>query len=234
MWSAAIPKPAENLHSDDTTPHNATLRIIGSADEDSVAWSFVVGGAGFRDDADAFGLQAEGDDLALEIVSDLLERTDASHVTSPVCVSSPRPPRPRWRSTGRGRSAPHPKGWSAAEDAVDATFLPREEWALAQGKKVVSTALRLRRSRRSRSSARSSHQRGHVRRVLKHKSGRRWRPSVRLGKRSKRFSVGKETKEGKRRHRQHKTNRENGSSRRICVRWTQSTPSHRSAPRKVA
>jgi len=33
----------------------------------------------------------------------------------------------------------------------------------AQGKKVASTALRLRRSRRSRSSARSSHQRGHGR-----------------------------------------------------------------------
>jgi len=33
----------------------------------------------------------------------------------------------------------------------------------AQGKKVASTALRLRRSRRSRSSARSSHQRGYVR-----------------------------------------------------------------------
>src|SRR5712675_1158686 len=208
MWSAAIPKPAENLHSDDTTPHNATLRIIGSADEDSVAWSFVFGGAGFRDDTDAFGLQAEGDDLALEIVSDLLERTDGSHVTSPVCVSSPRPPRPRWRSTGRGRSATHPKGWSAAEDAVDATFLPREEWALAQGKKVVSTALRLRRSRRSRSSARSSHQRGHVRRVLNHKSGRRWRASVRLGKRSKQFGVGKETREGKRRCRQRKADRE--------------------------
>src|SRR5882724_9951740 len=111
---------------------------LGSADEDSVAWSFVVGWAGFRDDADAFGLQAEGDDLALEIVSDLLERTDGSHVTSPVCVSSPRPPRPRWRSTGRGRSATHPKGWSAAEDAVVETFLPREEWALAQGKKVLS------------------------------------------------------------------------------------------------
>ena len=125
-------------------------------------------------------LQAEGDDLALEIVADLLERTDGSHVTSPVCVSSPRPPRPRWRSTGRGRSATHPKGRSAAEDAVDATFLPREEWALAQGKKVASTALRLRRSRRSRSSARSSHHRGHVRRVLNHKSGRRWRASVRL------------------------------------------------------
>ncbi|MGY4305949.1 hypothetical protein ACVIJ6_003192 [Bradyrhizobium sp. USDA 4369] len=128
--------------------------------------------------------------------------------TLPVCVSSPRPPRPRWRSTGRRRSATHPKGWSAAEDAVVATFLPREEWALAQGKKVVSTALRLRRSRRSRSSARSSHQRGHVRRVLNHKSERRWRASVRLGKRSKRFSVGKETKEEKGRYRQYKANRE--------------------------
>src|SRR5258707_10748154 len=107
---------------------------------------------------------------------------------------------------GRRRSATHPKGWSAAEDAVDATFLPREEWALAQGKKVVSTALRLRRSRRSRSSARSSHQRGDVRRVLNHKSGRRWRASVWLGKRSKRFSGGKETKGSKRRDRQHKAN----------------------------
>ena len=136
------------------------------------------------------------------------ERTDGSHVTSPVCVSSPRPPRPRWRSTGRGRSATHPKGWSAAEDAVDATFLPREEWALAQGKKVAATALRLRRSRRSRSSARSSHQRGHVRRVLNHKSGRRWRASVQLGKRSKRFGVGKETKGGKRLYRQLQANRE--------------------------
>src|ERR1700738_2039485 len=97
--------------------HNPAHRIIGSADEDSVAWSFVVGGAGFRDDADAFGLQAEGDDLALEIVSDLLERTDGSHVTSPVCVSSPRPPRPRWRSTGRRRSGTPPKGWGAGEDA---------------------------------------------------------------------------------------------------------------------
>src|SRR5882757_1865214 len=155
MWSAAIPKPAENLHSDDTTPHNAPLRIIGSADEDSVAWSFVVGGAGFRDDADAFGLQAEGDDLALEIVSDLLERTDGSHFTSPVVFRASDHRGLDGDRQGRSRSATHPKGWSAAADAVDATFLPREEWALAQGKKVVSTALRLRRSRRSRSSARS-------------------------------------------------------------------------------
>src|SRR5580700_10751407 len=70
---------------------------LGSSDEDAVARSLVVGGAGLGDDADAFGLQVEGDDLALVIVSDLFERTDGSHVSSPVCVSSPRPPRPRWR-----------------------------------------------------------------------------------------------------------------------------------------
>ena len=43
----------------------------------------------------------------------------------------------------------------------------------AQGKKVASTALRLRRSRRSRSSARSSHHRGPVRHVLKRNLGRK-------------------------------------------------------------
>src|SRR6201990_1738771 len=36
---------------------------------------------------------------------------------------------------GRGRSATHPKGRSAAEDAVAATFLPREEWAEPRGRK---------------------------------------------------------------------------------------------------
>src|SRR5271165_5350790 len=56
-----------------------------------------------------------------------------------LAVSSPRPPRPRWRSTGRGRSATHPgTDRSRAEDAVAKTFLPREEWASAQGKKVDS------------------------------------------------------------------------------------------------
>jgi hypothetical protein len=84
-------------------------------------------------------------------------------------------------------------------------------------------ALRLRRSRRSRSSARSSHHRGHVRRVLNHKSGRRWRVSVRSGKRSKRFGVGKETKGSKRRYRQHKANRDRTALARIShtifARW---------------
>src|SRR6516162_7471377 len=137
MRSAAVDKAPKNMRSQRTAPHNSSLRIIGPAHKDSVARSFVVGGVGFRDDADAFGLQAEGDDLALEIVADFLERTDGSHVTSPVCVSSPRPPRPRWRSAGRGRSATHPKGRNAVEDAVAATFLAREEWAKPRGRKSL-------------------------------------------------------------------------------------------------
>src|ERR1700722_14668035 len=48
-------------------------------------------------------------------------------------------------------------GRSAAEDGGGESFLPREEWASAQGKKVDPPPLRLRRSRRSRPSARSSH-----------------------------------------------------------------------------
>jgi hypothetical protein len=69
MRSAAVPKPAENLHSDATTPHNATLRIIGPAHKDAVAGRVLVRGAVLLgDDADALGLQTEGDDLALEAV----------------------------------------------------------------------------------------------------------------------------------------------------------------------
>src|SRR6202790_4388989 len=48
------------------------------------------------------------------------------------------------------------EGRSAAEDGGGESFLPREEWASAQGKKVSPAPLRLRRSRRSRPSARSS------------------------------------------------------------------------------
>jgi hypothetical protein len=85
--------------------------------------------AAIGDDTDALGLQAQGDDLALEIVADLLERTDVSHVTSPVVFRArdhrgldgdleAEDDRRRTRS-----------GRSAAEDAVEETFLPREEWA---------------------------------------------------------------------------------------------------------
>lgn len=56
-----------------------------------------------------------------------------------------------------------------------------------------------------------------MRRVLNHKFGRRWRASVPLRKRSKRFGVGKETKGGKRRYRQRKANRERTAPARAYV-----------------
>ena len=39
-----------------------------------MAGGVVIGAVGLGDDADALGLQAQGDDLALEFVTDLLER----------------------------------------------------------------------------------------------------------------------------------------------------------------
>src|SRR6516162_8325160 len=173
MRSAAVDKAPKNMRSQRTAPHNSSLRIIGPAHKDSVARSFVVGGVGFRDDADAFGLQAEGDDLALEIVADLLERTDGSHITSPVLCFEPATTAAsmaiyRPRTIGDAPEGPQRSGGRSRSD-----FLVSRGMGEAQGKKVDATALRLRRSRRSRSSARSSHHRGPVRRVLNHKSGRR-------------------------------------------------------------
>src|SRR6476659_5072699 len=117
-----------------------------------MARSLVVGGAALGDDADAFGLQAESDDFALVIVSDLLERTDGSHVSSPVCVSSSRPPRPRWRSARPRTIGDAPEGPERSGGRFRSDFLgPREEWAKPRGRKSQAIALRLRRSRRSRS-----------------------------------------------------------------------------------
>jgi hypothetical protein len=56
---------------------------LGAADVDPMAGGVVGGPAGLGDDADVLGLNAEGDDLALELAVDLLEGTDAGHVTSP-------------------------------------------------------------------------------------------------------------------------------------------------------
>src|SRR5713226_7787228 len=61
-------------------PRGADLRF---AREDPVARRVVAGPAGLRNDADAFGLDAQGDDLALELVAGLLEGTDGCHVVSP-------------------------------------------------------------------------------------------------------------------------------------------------------
>src|SRR6185312_1564635 len=56
---------------------------LGPAHIDAVARSVVVGAIALGDDADALGLHAQGDDLALELAAaDLLEGTDIGHVTS--------------------------------------------------------------------------------------------------------------------------------------------------------
>src|SRR6266852_1755737 len=107
MRSSAVDKAPKNLRSQRATPHNAQLRIIGTTGKDPVARRVVVDPVGLGDDADALGLQAQGDDLALELLAGFLERADVSHVTSPCCFRAPRPPRPRWRSESRRRLTPH-------------------------------------------------------------------------------------------------------------------------------
>src|SRR5216683_4457586 len=58
---------------------------LGAADIDPMAGGVVVGPVGLGNDADTLRLDAQGDDLALELAADLLEGTDVSHVTSPCC-----------------------------------------------------------------------------------------------------------------------------------------------------
>src|SRR5277367_1255475 len=143
---------------------------LGPADVDPVAGGVVVGPVGLRDDADALGLQAQGNDLALELVAGLLERTDVGHVTSPWLfrardhrgLDGDRPARGDRRRT-RSRAG----AWRRTE-AGELSCLARNGlnrgphvacpvgWE-SQGKKVSPTTLRLRRSRRSRPSARSGH-----------------------------------------------------------------------------
>jgi len=50
-----------------------------------MAGGIVIAAGCLGDDADVLGLQAQGNDLALELVAGLLERTDVSHVISPCC-----------------------------------------------------------------------------------------------------------------------------------------------------
>jgi hypothetical protein len=54
-----------------------------TSNKDAVAGRVVVCAASFGDDADAIGLDAQGDDFALKFAANLLEGTDVSHVTSP-------------------------------------------------------------------------------------------------------------------------------------------------------
>ena len=49
-----------------------------------MAGGVLAGPIGVGDNADAFGLDAQGHDFALELVAGLLEGADACHVTSPL------------------------------------------------------------------------------------------------------------------------------------------------------
>src|SRR6266478_9282870 len=69
MRSAAVPKPAENLHSDDTTPHNASLRIIDAPREDAIVGRLVV-------------LLLGRDELGLDVERERLDRSGVAVVRS--------------------------------------------------------------------------------------------------------------------------------------------------------
>src|SRR6266700_396192 len=114
MWSAAIPKPAENLHSDDTTPHNATLRIIRCTREDAeVGAALAVALRG--DELHGLDVEAQGLDRAGEAVLGRGEGADGCHCRVPFSnraapiASSMEVVRP-------GTIGPHPKGTASAPD----------------------------------------------------------------------------------------------------------------------
>ena len=90
-----------------------------------------------------------------------------------------------------------PSGRSAAEDGGGETFLPREEWAEPRGRKSRPPPLRHRRSRRSRPSARSSHQRPAWLAGPTASQEKTWRISSGPHKRSGSSGEGKETLAGK-------------------------------------
>src|SRR5450432_1693202 len=120
-----------------------------------MAGGVVVRPAGLGDDADVLRLDAQGDDFALEFAADLLEGTDFGHVISPWLFRARDHRGLDGDRRAEGDRRRTRSGRSTAEDGGGESFLPREEWASAQGKKVDPPPLRLRRSRRSRPSARS-------------------------------------------------------------------------------
>ena len=71
---------------------------LGAADQDPVAGGVLAGGALVGDDAHVLGLDAEGDDVAGELVrAGLLEGADGRHCKSPSSVPEPAPLRPHMR-----------------------------------------------------------------------------------------------------------------------------------------
>ena len=117
---------------------------LGAADIDPVAGGVVVGPAGLGNDADAFGLNAQGDDFALVFGAGFLERTNVSHHTSPCCFRA-RDHRglDGDRRAGGDRRRIRLADQSEAEDGRRTTFLSREEWAARPGEESFAPPLRL-------------------------------------------------------------------------------------------
>src|SRR5712671_5043877 len=112
MWSAAIPKPAENMPSDDTTPHNAPLRIIRCTGEDAeVGAALAVALRG--DELHGLDVEAQGLDRAGEAGLGHGKGADGCHCRVPFFQSG-RANRDLdgGRSTGDDRTAP--EGHSAS------------------------------------------------------------------------------------------------------------------------
>src|SRR6266700_5323769 len=134
MWSAAIPKPAENLHSDDTTPHNATLRIIRCTREDAEVGAALA--VAFRgDELHGLDVEAQGLDRAGEAVLGLGEGADGCHcrVLFPI---GPRQSRPRWWAFDRGRSDRTRRAQRQRLTAADSFFASRCKARHARRKKA--------------------------------------------------------------------------------------------------
>src|SRR5882724_4942125 len=108
MWSAAIPKPAENLHSDDIAPHNAPLRIIRCTREDAeVGAALAI--ALRRDELHGLDVEAQGLDRAGEAGLGLGGGADGCHCRVPFS-SRAAPVATSMVVVRPGTIGPHPKG----------------------------------------------------------------------------------------------------------------------------
>ena len=111
-----------------------------AADHNTVAGGVLAGGAQVGDDAHAFRLNAEGDDVAGELVrAGLFEAADGRHVEISIFGFEPAP---------CGLDGDRPAGGdrrriacdrSKAEDGAGAVFLSREEWVKPRGRKLRRT-----------------------------------------------------------------------------------------------
>src|SRR5262249_43007605 len=113
------------------------------ADKHPVARSVVARPIGLRGDADALGLDAQGDDLALKRAAGLLEGADSCHVISPwllepaTIAASMAIDRPQAIDDAPACRTEHSGGWRRRD------FLGSRGMGAAQGKKVSPPPLRL-------------------------------------------------------------------------------------------